>query len=74
MLRKSENFKTSVVMTGTEHCKVGSFEYQMPHEFASEILKNRKGQERNMRPQDFLVKYVNEECGLLYNCTRVITI
>ena len=74
MLRKTENFGTDVIMTGTSHDKVGSVEYQMPKEFANELLKTRKGQDKNMRPQDFLVQYVNEECGLLYNCTRVTTI
>lgn len=54
--------------------KVGSIEYQMGKEMADELLKSRKGADKNMQPQDFLIKYVNEECGLLYNCTRVIVI
>lgn len=54
--------------------KPGAIEYQMPQKFADELLKTRKGTEKNMRPQEFLVKYVNEECGLMYNCTRVTTI
>ena len=74
MLRKKENFTTDVFTTGIDHTRAGSVEYQMPIAFAQEILKARKGEEKNMRPQDFLVKYVNEECGLLHNCVRVITI
>ena len=74
MLRKKEKFTVSVVKVGSESGKVGSIEYQMPQKFAEEILKARKGMEKNMRPQDFLVKYVNEECGLLYNCVKVTTI
>lgn len=74
MLRKTENFKTEVSMTGTVHSKAGAVEYQMPKKFADELLKARKGQEKNMRPQDFLVQYVNDECGLLYNCVKVTII
>lgn len=74
MLRKTEKFGTSVIKTGDGHSKVGSVEYQMPEKMADELLKLRKGMEKNMRPQDFLVKYVNEECGLLYNCVKVTTI
>ena len=54
--------------------KPGAIEYQMPQAFADELLKARKGQDKNMRPQDFLVKYVNEECGLMYNCVKVTLI
>ena len=60
-----------VSMTGTLHERVGSYEYIMPQAYATEILKLRKGEEKNMRPQDFLVKYVNEEYGLLRTCTKV---
>ena len=74
MLRKIENFKTEISMTGTAHGKAGAVEYQMSQKFADELLKARKGQEKNMRPQDFLVQYVNDECGLLYNCVKVTTI
>jgi hypothetical protein len=74
MIRKNENFGTCVIMTGAGTGKVGACEYQMPQAMATELLKERKGQEKNMRPQDYLVKYVNEQCGLLYNCVRVTTI
>ena len=58
-------------IVGTLHEKVGSVEYIMPQDFATELLKTRKGEEKKMNPQDFLVKYVNEECGLLYHCVSV---
>lgn len=74
MLRKTEKFGTSVMKTGDSHDKAGSVEYQMPKKMAEELLKIRRGTEKNMRPQDFLVKYVNDECGLLYHCTKVTTI
>ena len=64
----------TVTMQGTLSQKSGSVEYQMPKKFADELLKARKGQEKNMHPQDFLVKYVNDECGLLHNCTKVTTV
>ncbi len=51
--------------------KAGNVEYIMPKAMADELLKNRKGTDKNMRPQDYLVRYVNEQCGLLYNCTKV---
>lgn len=60
-----------VRMTGTLHEKTGSVEYIMPQNFAAELLKSRKGTDKNMNPQEFLVKYVNEECGLLHHCVRV---
>ena len=48
-------------------------EYEMPKAFAKEILATRKGEERNMQPQTFLCKVVNEEFGLLGNCVKVTT-
>lgn len=48
-------------------------EYEMPKALAKELLATRKGEERNMHPQAFLCKVVNEEFGLLGNCTKVTT-
>ena len=48
-------------------------EYEMPKGLAKEILATRKGEERNMQPQAFLCKVVNEEFGLLGNCIKVTT-
>lgn len=62
-----------VTMVGTIHEKTGSVEYKMPHAMAKEILNTRKGTDKNMPPKEFLVKYVNEELGLLHKCVRVIT-
>mgnify|MGYP003306162248 CR=1 FL=1 len=56
---------------GSIHEKVGAVEYLMPKELAKMLLKTRHGTEANMRPQDFLVKYVNEEVGLLRKCEKV---
>ena len=60
-------------MTGTSHERVGSVEYIMPQAFAAQVLKERKGTDKNMNPQQYLVKYVNEECGLLHHCVKVTT-
>ena len=49
------------------------FGYNMSKEMAIDLLKARKGPDRNMDPQKYLVKYVNEECGLLYPVTEVHT-
>ena len=62
-----------VRITGTLHERPGSVEYIMPQAFATQLLKERKGQDKNMNPQQYLVKYVNEECGLLYKCVSVTT-
>lgn len=50
-----------------------NIEYNMSAELAKNLLKNRKGTEQNMRPQDFLCKYVNEHYNLLGNCVSVTT-
>ena len=63
-----------VTKPGLLHEKVGSVEYIMNSLMADEILKTRKGDDKKMRPQDYLVKYVNEDCGLLRNCTKVTVI
>lgn len=48
-------------------------EYNMSAEQAKALLKTRKGTELNMRPQDFLCKYVNESCNLRGYCVAVTT-
>lgn len=52
--------------------KNGTFEYQMPTLFAQTLLDERKGEEKKMNPQEYLIKYVNEQCGLLGICTAVV--
>lgn len=46
-------------------------EYNMPKRLADEFLKTRKGLERNVHPQEFLCRMVNENYNLLGNCTKV---
>ena len=53
------------------HEKAGAVEYAMPEGLAQEILKTRKGSEKNMHPEDFLVKVVNETFGLKEKCVKV---
>ena len=48
-------------------------EYEMPKEFAKQILATRKGTDQNMHPQAFLCKVVNEEFGIKGNCVKVTT-
>ena len=50
--------------------KPGNVEYKMPKAMADAILKERT--DKKMRPQEYLVNYVNEQFGLLYNCSKVI--
>lgn len=49
------------------------FEYNMSRQMAKELLNSRKGKERNMDPQTYLVQYVNSEFGLLYPINKVHT-
>lgn len=46
-------------------------EYVMTKAMANEILSGRKGDDRKMHPQTYLCKYVNEQMGLRFNCTKV---
>ena len=48
------------------------FEYKMSVEMAEAVLKERKGEDKKSRGQDYLVKYVNEQFGLLLPVVRVI--
>ena len=52
--------------------KAGAIEYKMPELMARELLKNRKGDEAKMRPNDFLCLVVNENFGLKGHCVNVI--
>ena len=47
------------------------FEYNITEKMADEILKTRKGTDKKMEPQKYLVKYVNEQAGLLYEVSKV---
>lgn len=70
-IRKNEKFTLDIMALGGSHDKTGAVEYIMPRLMADELLNTRKGQDKNMDPQNFLVKVVNEDFGLLYNCTQV---
>ena len=52
--------------------KGNTVEYKMSKTLANEILKRRKGNDSKKNPQESLVRYVNEQCGLLRPCVRVI--
>ena len=50
--------------TRFSHEKAGAVEYAMPEILAQEILKTRHGTEKNMHPDEFLIKVVNDfSCG-----------
>lgn len=49
-------------------------EYIMSQRMANLLLKERKGNEKNMENQAYLCKIVNEQCGLLYPCVKVTVI
>jgi hypothetical protein len=52
--------------------KTGYIEYKMPIEMAKALLKDRKGDDAKMRPNDYLCKIVNEQYGLKGYCINVI--
>ena len=52
----------------------GPIEYEMPKEMAKQILATRKGEDRNIHPQVFLKKVVNEEFNIKGNCIKVTVI
>lgn len=52
--------------------KFGAIEYHMPEEEAKDLLKSRKGADLKMDAQAYLCKYVDEQCGLMYRCVRVV--
>lgn len=49
------------------------FEYNMSKTMADELLKARKGTEKRMEPQAYLVKYVNEQMCLRFPVQKVFT-
>ena len=68
----SKKFDTKITFEGNLHQRAGAIEYKMPKALANEYLKTRKGDDRNLPPQKYLVQIVNEEFGLKENCVRVI--
>ena len=69
---KGELIMAIIQKTGTLHEKAGCIEYKMSEQMARELLKNRKGDETKMKPNDFLCKVVNENFGLKDLCVNVI--
>ena len=49
-------------------------EYEMPKEMARMLLAERKGGDRNMHPQEYLKKVVNETFGIKGYCVKVISV
>jgi hypothetical protein len=49
------------------------FEYNMSAEMAKDLLSTRKGTDKNMDPQTYLLKVVNEQFGLRLPVTKVYT-
>ena len=47
-------------------------EYRMPKASIIDLLNNRNKLEQKINPQKYLCDYVNNECGLMGYCVRVI--
>ena len=52
--------------------KSGKVEYKMPKKMAEDLVRASGKDKKHLNVQDYLVEYVNRECGLLRQCTRVI--
>lgn len=46
--------------------------YTMSEGVAKDLLAQRKGDEKKMRPQEYLCQVVNEQFGVKGNCVKVI--
>lgn len=51
--------------------KPGAVEYQMPKVMAEDLAKASGKSKKTLKLQEYLVDYVNRECGLLRHCTKV---
>lgn len=51
--------------------KPGAVEYQMPKTMAEDLAKASGKSKKTLKLQEYLVDYVNRECGLLRHCTKV---
>ena len=51
--------------------KPGVVEYQMPKAMAEDLAKESGKSKKTLKLQEYLVDYVNRECGLLRHCTKV---
>ena len=51
---------------------INPYEYKMPETFARNLLSKRKGEEKNLKPQEYLCAYVNEQYGIKGTCVRVV--
>lgn len=71
--RKSTSEQTAKYVIPTGISMGGYVEYKMSGEFIDDLLKNRKGMDAKKDAQEFLCDYVNEQCGLLGACVRVIS-
>ena len=54
--------------------KPGSVEYCMPKEMADNLIKLSGKSKKHLKIQEYLCDYVNKECGLKNNCTKVTLI
>lgn len=52
----------------------GGIEYEMPAQMAKTLLLERHGEDKNMNPQDYLKKIVNETFRIKGYCVKVTTI
>lgn len=54
--------------------KCGEIHYKMPAAMAAEYLRRKKKAGDRSNNNEYLCKIVNENYGLLHNCTKVIIV
>ena len=48
------------------------FEYKMSNTMIKMLLKQRKDKDKKGSNQEYLCKYVNDTCGIIGTCVKVI--
>lgn len=72
-IRKNEKFGMVITKQGEMHDKCGSVEYLIPSKLANALISQEKKKHKGKlaNPQQFLINYVNDNCGLMRTCTKV---
>lgn len=65
------NIQEDTIVMPTPNQNPPFYEYVMPKDMIKDLLEKRDGEEKKLRPHDYLVKVVNEEFEIRGTCVRV---
>lgn len=65
------NILEDTIVEPTKYQYPPFYEYVMPKEMIKDLLEKRDGEEKKMRPHDYLVKVVNDEFLIKGTCLRI---